>query len=80
MGIFFILSVGCAVIITMTGIGPHSNVLRAMGSAGLPIGFFGTPIASWISRRSAGRGRAWFGLMLLILGLGTLVWLLVAYG
>jgi hypothetical protein len=56
------------------------NWARAVGSAGLPIGFFGTPIAFAAARRGPGRVRAWIGLILMLVALVAFVVLLNVMG
>jgi hypothetical protein len=56
------------------------NWLRALALAGLPLGFFGTPIAYAFARNGPGRDRARLGIGLMIVGLAAFVALQFAMG
>lgn len=56
------------------------NWLRALALAGLPLGFFGTPIAYVLARKGPGRDRARVGLGLMLVGLAAFVALQFAMG
>lgn len=56
------------------------NWVRALALAGLPLGFFGTPIAYAIARNGPGRDRGRIGIALMLVGLAAFVALLFAMG
>jgi hypothetical protein len=54
--------------------------VRALGLLGLPIGFFGTPVAYAVARSGPGRGRGRVGLGVALVGLVAFVVLQLVAG
>ena len=57
-----------------------ANWLRGLALAGLPLGFFGTPIAYAFARKGPGQDRARLGLGLMLVGLAAFLALQFAMG
>ena len=75
----YVLSVGDLYDAVLGDVDPP-NWLRALALVGLPLGFFGTPIAYVFARKGAGRDRARAGLGLMLVGLAAFVALEFALG
>lgn len=75
----FVLSVG-DLYDAVLGEADPPNWLRGIALAGLPLGFFGTPIAYALARRGPGQDRARVGLGLMLVGLAAFVALEFAMG
>ena len=75
----YVLSVGDLSDAVLGEVDPP-NWLRALALVGLPLGFFGTPVAYVFARKGPGRDRARAGLALMLVGLAAFVALELALG
>ena len=80
LGILFVVSTVLTFLMSLTDVIDGPNWLRALMSAGIPLGFFGTPFAYAIARMGAGRDRGRIGLALVVVALVPLVVLLFVMG
>ena len=80
LGALFLVSTAFTCVLSVTSLIDPPNWVRALALAGLPLGFFGTPIAYVVARRGRGRLRARIGLGLALVALVGFVVLLVALG
>lgn len=80
LGILFAVSTVLTFLMSLTDLIGGPNWLRALMSAGIPLGFFGVPMAYAVARLGEGRDRARIGLALVGVSLVAFVGLLFAMG
>lgn len=80
LGALFLASTVVVYVLSLTDVLDWPNWARAVGLAGLPIGFIGTPVAYALARRGPGRARGVVGLAVLGAALVAFVGLQFALG
>ncbi|KAB7746562.1 hypothetical protein GA707_03505 [Nostocoides sp. F2B08] len=80
LGIAFAVSTVLTFLMTLTDIIGGPNWLRALMSAGIPLGFFGVPLSFAVARTGLGRQRGLIGVALAVVSLVAFVALLFAMG
>ncbi|MGC5585164.1 hypothetical protein [Ornithinimicrobium sp. W1665] len=80
LGALFLASTVLTFVLSLTGLLDWPNWARALGLAGLPVGFLGTPVAYALARQGPGRRRGLAGLAILAVALAAFVALQFAMG
>lgn len=80
LGIAFAISTVLTFLMSLTDVIDAPNRLRALMSAGIPLGFFGVPLSFAVARTGSGRQRGLIGVWLAVVSLLAFVALLFAMG